>query len=406
MMALSGSSSLDLSRPARHQWLQARCWLACGDSGGGHGSASERRHRHQRVQPRPPPADSGEPTTTGGGSAEAAPPAESGSDGAPCPAPPATTSTGPALPKLDVGVEDTTGGTTGEPVKGCRKVDFLFVIDNSGSMSDEQQNLINSFPGFIQTIQDELEEAQDYHIMVIDTDAYVFAGCELICPRSSTCARWRLGRLQCGVTSPRCARTCSAPAWSTPRAVDSSSKDCNSRPGLRYMDVSRAGPDRGVRVRRQGRHRLDRRPGEADAGDGQRDRPEGRGRRLQPRVPAQRRDPRRHLHHRRGRQRRRRLAGTVDGWKASLIAAKKGDERRWSCSACSATGQAEQRSARRSTPTTASGAEPSPRLRQFVESFGERGVAGSVCADSYKEFFSEAVDIIDSTCDGFVPPPQ
>jgi hypothetical protein len=28
----------------------------------------------------------------------------------------------------------------------------------------------------------------------------------------------------------------------------------------------------------------------------------------------------------------------------------------------------------------ASGAEPSPRLRQFVESFGERGVAGSVCA--------------------------
>jgi hypothetical protein len=35
-------------------------------------------------------------------------------------------------------------------------------------------------------------------------------------------------------------------------------------------------------------------------------------------------------------------------------------------------------------PDAASGAEPSPRLRQFVDSFGERGVAGSVCADSYK----------------------
>ena len=53
--------------------------------------------------------------------------------------------------KLDVGVGDT---TTGAPAMGCRKVDFLFVIDNSGSMSDEQQNLINSFPSFIQTIQD------------------------------------------------------------------------------------------------------------------------------------------------------------------------------------------------------------------------------------------------------------
>ena len=57
-------------------------------------------------------------------------------------------------------------------------------------------------------------------------------------------------------------------------------------------------------------------------------------------------------------------------------------------------------------PDNSSGAEPSPRLRQFVNSFGERGVAGSVCADSYKEFFQEAVAIIDTTCDGFVPPPM
>jgi hypothetical protein len=106
-------------------------------------------------------------------------------------------STGDLLPKLDVGV-DTTGGTTGEPEKGCRKVDFLFIIDNSGSMGDEQQNLIASFPGFIQTIQAELELASDYHIMVIDTDAYVFSGCELICPTSSTSA--------------------SAPAWTTSAA--------------------------------------------------------------------------------------------------------------------------------------------------------------------------------------------
>ena len=29
---------------------------------------------------------------------------------------------------------------------GCKKVDLLFVIDNSGSMADEQINLVSSFP--------------------------------------------------------------------------------------------------------------------------------------------------------------------------------------------------------------------------------------------------------------------
>jgi hypothetical protein len=90
-------------------------------------------------------------------------------------------STGPALPKLDVGMDESTGGTTGEPTEGCRKVDFLFVIDNSGSMSDEQQNLIQ-LPGFIQTIQEELERRPGLPHHGVDTDAYVFAGCELICP--------------------------------------------------------------------------------------------------------------------------------------------------------------------------------------------------------------------------------
>src|SRR5690606_31502427 len=51
----------------------------------------------------------------------------------------------------------------------CSKIDFLFVVDNSGSMADEQQNLIASFPGFFQTIQEQVE-ADDFHIMVVTTD--------------------------------------------------------------------------------------------------------------------------------------------------------------------------------------------------------------------------------------------
>ena len=98
--------------------------------------------------------------------------------------------------------------------------------------------------------------------------------------------------------------------------------------------------------------------------------------------------------------------GTVDGWKASLIAAKKGDETALVVLGLFGDGDKPDGICPPFDPDNSTGAEPSPRLRQFVDSFGERGVAGSVCADSYKDFFMEAVGIIDSTCDGFVPPPM
>ena len=50
--------------------------------------------------------------------------------------------------KLDVG-----GGTGmmegGDTTLGCKKVDLLFVVDGSGSMADEQANLLTAFPAFI-----------------------------------------------------------------------------------------------------------------------------------------------------------------------------------------------------------------------------------------------------------------
>jgi hypothetical protein len=71
-------------------------------------------------------------------------------------------------PLLDVfGTAD--GDELGEH-NGCENVDFLFVIDNSGSMTEEQMALVTSFPGFISTISDTLM-AQNYHLMVTDTDA-------------------------------------------------------------------------------------------------------------------------------------------------------------------------------------------------------------------------------------------
>ena len=44
------------------------------------------------------------------------------------------------------------------------------------------------------------------------------------------------------------------------------------------------------------------------------------------------------------------------------------------------------------------------RLRAFTQSFGDHGVVGSVCVDDYNPFFAQAVGIIDTACDEFVPP--
>jgi hypothetical protein len=95
-------------------------------------------------------------------------------------------------PKLD-----SPTGTLAE----CSVVDLLFVIDNSGSMLVEQQNLIASFDGFIAGIQDNLDEANDYHIGVVTTDAYAlnFAECQTLGAlvtesADGVCGPWTQGR--------------------------------------------------------------------------------------------------------------------------------------------------------------------------------------------------------------------
>jgi hypothetical protein len=93
------------------------------------------------------------------------------------------------------GESEATGdsGTTGESEEGpsikfdlglvpdapeydesCGMVDFLFVIDNSGSMSDEQTALINNFPTFIAGIEATLETVDELHVGVTTTDDYWF----------------------------------------------------------------------------------------------------------------------------------------------------------------------------------------------------------------------------------------
>jgi len=61
---------------------------------------------------------------------------------------------------------------TGAPAGGCTKVDILFVIDDSGSMQQEQENLVQNFPAFIGVLEDYLTPAAtplEYRVGVITT---------------------------------------------------------------------------------------------------------------------------------------------------------------------------------------------------------------------------------------------
>ena len=75
--------------------------------------------------------------------------------------------------KLDA-MMGSAGDNPGDEGTGCKKVDLLFVIDDSGSMADEQANLVASFPGFIAAMQTELAETDGYNIGVVTSDEYIF----------------------------------------------------------------------------------------------------------------------------------------------------------------------------------------------------------------------------------------
>jgi hypothetical protein len=80
-------------------------------------------------------------------------------------------------PIFDVGTPD--GDDAGS---GCRAVDFLFVIDNSGSMSPHQRNLVDNFPAFIGGIEATLEDVDSFHVGVVTSDDYEYnpPGCDTI----------------------------------------------------------------------------------------------------------------------------------------------------------------------------------------------------------------------------------
>ncbi len=306
-------------------------------------------------------------------------------------------------PLLDVLGNEETMGTAGDAGdgNGCKKVDFLFIIDNSGSMAEEQDNLAASFPSFINSIQSTLDEAQDYHIMVIDTDEWVYETCSLLAcggfpPLPGVCVGY-----ECGAQPAQCENVLGA-GVTYPKGANASNVDCNFASGTRFMTseqpnlagtfqcAARVGTDSTDDPERPMEAMTAAVSGAGPVGfcnidflrddailvvtfiTDEDDNP-GDG-----------------------------SAGDVNTWRQALIDAKNGDES--AVVMLGLFGDGDLPNSICGPFADSSGAEASPRLRQFLDSWGAKGFFGSICAPDYDDFFQAAVDIIDTTCDEFEPP--
>lgn len=325
-------------------------------------------------------SDTGAPTTGGPGNAT-----DESTEG--------VTSNDSSSPKLDLAMVDFGGPPAGE---GCTKVDFLFVLDNSISMGDEQQNLANSFPGFISTIQSQVQ-AQDYHIMVIDTDDQDKWGekwdkCHEKCMTDDpgdNCLTVYFPDIICGMEPPApeaCDQTLGA---GRNKGAGGPPIACPLDGGLRYMTQDQADL-----------------PGAFDcvadmgATGNSNERPaaallEALGPQTQAGGchPGFLRDDAVLVVTMISDEQENGSPGTPQSWYADLLALKGGNET--AIVMLSLNGDAE---------TMGQECIPTAKMVEFVDYFGDRGIIDSICAPDYSPFFQDAVGVIDYACDEFVPP--
>jgi hypothetical protein len=133
-------------------------------------------------------------------------------------------------PKLDQAIEaDMPGGE----MMGCEKIDFLFVIDSSGSMADNQANLIASFPGFVEAMTQNVP-ANDWHVMVIDTDGqWSGTDCANACMALGTCPD--VPEFPCDTPPPSFCDISLGAGAIAPWGEAASNQDCALAGGERYI---------------------------------------------------------------------------------------------------------------------------------------------------------------------------
>lgn len=269
------------------------------------------------------------------------------------------------------------GNQGGNAPAECPNVDVLFVIDNSGSMADQQQSLIASFGGFVKGMQERLSGAKSYHIGVVSTDDYGGNnGCGLIGdlitqtngPNSTnaTCAPFAGGGRFLTDAEPNLAAKFSCVAQI------GTGGDDDERPAralMNALDPARNGPG----ACNAGFSRKDSllvlvvitdEDDVPDGCDGQTCMTYGSG-------------------------------GTPDEWTSAVIQHKGGIAQ--NIVVLSLIGR------KLDNPC---GAVPASKMLGFTNNFGENGFIGDVCAQSYDQFFLDALPVIDKACENYIPPPK
>jgi hypothetical protein len=312
----------------------------------------------------------------------------------------AGTTSGATPPKLDVAA-GSEGPTSGE---GCEKIDFLFAIDASPSMAQEQAQLLASFPGFLAAIEADVQ-GQDHHIMVIDVDAhpqYTPVGGNGFCEDGSCCAgicgddplaNW-CNNEPCGDHSGDCDFTLGAG-----KDDDADWATCSLDEGARWMTDEQADLASTfacvAEVGTYGHYEETQaaailaavgsdlaQPGACNEGFLRDDAV------LVVTLISDEEDlfsP-----------------GDPPEWFDALVAAKGGDP--GAIVVLGLVGDLGQPGSPCDPyDPTGVGAQDAARLRTFVQSFADRGLLGSVCAPDYVPFFGEAVALVDVACDEFEP---
>ncbi|MEZ4221169.1 MAG: hypothetical protein R3B13_09575 [Polyangiaceae bacterium] len=276
------------------------------------------------------------------------------------------------------------GGTDGGAQTGCTKTDFLFVVDSSVSMGNEQAALTAAFPKFIASIQG-ATKIKDYHIMVVDTDA------ETRCTTSacagtphSTCNNYACNHVYKGCDATRGAGVIQ------PTGQGSSNKVCPIDGGIRYMTESQTdltGTFSCVATLGLAGHPSER-PMEAmvaavsPAMNDQGGCNEGFLRKDAILVVTFISD-----------DPNKEDTGTPKEWYDAVVAAKGGKPESVVMLGLIPDGAA---------------ANPAKQLHwhDFIALWGTRGLKGDVESTDYAPFFDNAIGIIDDTCNNFIPPPR
>jgi hypothetical protein len=257
--------------------------------------------------------------------------------------------------------------------RGCRKIDFLFVIDNSDSMDDEQANLARSFTGFIGVMRQVLE-ATDFHIMVVatggdrDEEDEPAVGAEE-CEEIQGGARRRSAEgVDCGILG-------GAPFMVAQQPDLEATFSCLALVGTdgpafeRPMDAVLAATNPALNG-----------PGRCNEGFLRDDAV------LVVTLITDEEDQR--------------SEGEPDEWRQALLDTKFGNED--ALVLLGLVGDNNVDGGLLGGPCGGNDADGSPRLQEFVSSVD--GVLGSVCAPDYTPFFQTAVGSIDSACSDFTTP--